>query len=146
MKYSLRMLIGISLWWAEGTKSKKDVRWKTAVSYPVEVTNTDPKIIQAFLFFLRKDIGIEENRLKIQIQIHQDNNEKECERYWSNITNVPINRFNKTIIRPIGHKPGKTKGTCKIRYVDKNAYLELTKILQHVQHVLAVNTGISAVG
>ena len=94
MKFHLRQIVGSILWWAEGTKSRKDKRWKKAVTYPVEITNTNPKIIQAFLNFLRKDIGIDVKKLKIQIQIHEDNDRIKCEIYWSEITNISLKRFN----------------------------------------------------
>jgi hypothetical protein len=56
MSYSKRELIAITLWWAEGTKSRRDTRWKNAVSYPIEVTNTNPAIIKIFIDFLREDL------------------------------------------------------------------------------------------
>jgi len=42
-------ITGLTIWWAEGSKSRRDVRWKNAVSYPIEVTNTDGRIILVFL-------------------------------------------------------------------------------------------------
>ena len=100
MKYTLRQIISIILWWTEGTKSYKDKRWKNVWIYNVDVTNTNPEIIKIFVDFLRKDIGIVESRLKLQLQIHEGDNQKELENYWSEITKIPHERFTKTIIRP----------------------------------------------
>lgn len=121
--------VAITLWWAEGSKSRRDVRWKSAVNYPVEVTNTNPAIIRLFLDFLRKGLEIDESRIRVQIQIHEGDNKLELEKYWSNITGIPRDNFNKTIVRPIGNKAGKTKGTCKVRFSDKQTYLKLKQIL-----------------
>ncbi|HBH46193.1 MAG: hypothetical protein A2445_00690 [Candidatus Jacksonbacteria bacterium RIFOXYC2_FULL_44_29] len=140
MEYALRQIIGLTLWWSEGTKSRRDKRWKKAVSYPVEITNTDPAIVKIFLAFLRNDVGINESRLKVQLQIHADNNQKDCEEFWSKVTQIPKLRFHKTIIRPIGNKPGKTMGTCKIRYHDKKTYNIVTNGLNQLLRQL--NSGV----
>jgi len=132
MERNLRKIVGLILWWTEGTKPRRDKRWRNAVSYVIEVTNTDARIIKLFLDFLRKDIGITEDRLKLQIQIHEDNNQNTCEEYWSKITHIPISRFNRTIIKPLGKKIGKTQGTCKIRYSDKSLFLRLADELQKI--------------
>lgn len=52
------------------------------------------------------------------------------EKYWSHITGVDLKNFNKTIIRPAGRKPGKSMGTCKVRFADKLTYQELEKLLR----------------
>ena len=131
MEYSLRQVVGIIIWWTEGTKAYRDKRWKSWI-YPVDVTNTNPEIIQSFLDFLRKDIGITEARLKLQLQIHDGDNQEEIEDYWSKATKIPRERFTKTIIRPTGHKIGKSMGTCKIRYSDKLTHLKLQSLLESV--------------
>ena len=132
MNMTTRQAAGISLWWAEGTKALRDKRWKAAMSYPVEVTNTDPQIITIFLEFLRKDIGVDEGKLRAQIQIHEGDSQPELETFWSEITDIPLEQFNKTIIRPIGNKPGKSRGTCKVRFGNKTIYLKLERMWQDI--------------
>jgi hypothetical protein len=123
-------LTGIILWWAEGTKSRLDKRWKTARSYPIELTNTNPAIIKIFVDFLREEMLVPNDKLRIQLQIHEGDNQQELEDYWSYITGVEKHNFNKTIVRPLGRKIGKSKGTCKVRFADKQRYLELEALLQ----------------
>lgn len=130
MRLNLRQIIGLIVWWTEGTKTYKDKRWKNSWFHHVEVTNTNHQIIQAFLNFLRKDIGVNESRLKLQLQIHEGDNKADLENFWSQMTSIPLSRFNKTIIRPKGRKIGKTKGTCKIRYCDKATQKKLTTYLE----------------
>ena len=131
MKYSLRQIVGIIIWWTEGTKAYKEKRWQSWI-YPVDVTNTNPEIINSFLDFLRGDISINESRLKLQLQIHEGDDQEEIENYWSKITKIPKTRFTKTIIRPRGNKIGKSVGTCKVRYSDKETYLKLEGFLKNV--------------
>ena len=115
-------IIGSILWWAEGSKSIKDKRWKNAVSYPIEITNTDPEIIKIFIQYITEIVGIPKDRLKVQLQIHANDNQSELEEYWSEVTGINLANFNKTIIRPIGNKPCKRNGTCKIRCYSKEFY------------------------
>ena len=68
MKYSKRQIVGIILWWTEGTKATKDKRFKNTWNYTVDMTNTDSRIIKLFLEFLRKDIKIDETRLKSEFE------------------------------------------------------------------------------
>ncbi len=129
MAHNRRELIGIILWWAEGTKSRRDTRWKNAVSYPVEITNTNEAIIKIFVDFLVEDLCVPVEKLRVQIQIHEGDNRVTLEKYWSNITGVPVTQFNKTIVRPPGKKVGKSKGTCKVRFADKLVYRQLEQRL-----------------
>ncbi len=132
MKLSSREIVGIILWWAEGSKSRQDKRWKNTKTYPIEVTNTNPLIIQSFLDFLRYDLQVSEQRLRVQIQIHEGDDQEQIEDFWSNLTNIPIANFHKTIIRPTGNKVGKSRGTCKIRFTDKMVYQKLEDLLRQV--------------
>lgn len=124
-----RQLISLIIWWCEGTKPRKDKRWKNVYTHPIEVTNCDPKIIKTFVNFLRNDLKIPEEKLHAQIQIHIGDNQEEIENFWSKISGIPINQFNKTIVRPKGNKPGKNKGTFKVRTYGQEAYKTLKKYL-----------------
>ena len=135
-KDKIRKMVGLILWWAEGTKSRRDKRGKNTWSYNVEVTNTNPRIIKHFLNFLRKDIGIDENRLKLQLQIHEGDDKSSVENFWSKFTEIPLHRFNNTFIRPKGNKVGKTQGTCKIRYSSKTTYKVIEEQLENLLNSL----------
>lgn len=122
----------LTLWWTEGTKARVSKRWQS-LNYSVEITNTDPTIISLFLKYLRDNLNVQNDRVKVQLQIHQGDNQDEFENYWQQVTKVPRNQFNKTIVRPIGNKVGKTKGTCKIRVHDKRLYLILVERLEKLR-------------
>ncbi len=125
-------IAGVMIWWSEGSKSRRDKRWKNAVSYPIEITNTNPDLIKVFLKYLIEIVGVPSNKIKVQIQIHANDNQKELESFWSNQTGIPISMFNKTIIRPVGNKPGKSRGTCKIRCYSKEFYAKIQSDLAEV--------------
>ena len=137
MVNNLRQILGTILWWAEGTKSRKDKRWKNCWTYNVEITNTNPEMIKIFLNFLRNDFEIDENKLKLQLQIHEGDNREQLEKFWQEISDIPRSRFNKTIVRSAGNKPGKTMGTCKIRYCDKKIYQQINDNLNRLLRKLS---------
>ncbi|MGI9027756.1 MAG: hypothetical protein ACR2FM_02845 [Candidatus Saccharimonadales bacterium] len=136
-------IIGLALWWAEGSKSRRDKRWKNAVSYPIEITNTDHRIIKIFLKYMIQEMKIDPRRFKLQLQIHEGDDQAQLEKYWSEVTNIPKKRFNKTIVRPLGNKSGKSKGTCKVRFSDKMVYNSLQ---QQLNLLLESIPGCGAVG
>lgn len=123
----------LSLWWTEGTKIRIDKRWKNTYNYSVEITNTDPEIISLFLKYLRECLSVQNEKIRVQLQIHQGDNQEEFENFWEEKTSIPRNQFNKTIVRPIGNKIGKSKGTCKIRVYDKKLYLRLSGLLEKLR-------------
>jgi len=129
MNHYMRTL-ALAIWWCEGTKPRKDKRWKNSYLYPIEVTNCDPKLIKIFSNFLKEVIKIPNSKLKGQLQIHEGDNKQEIENYWSNEIGIPLSQFNKTIIRKIGNKPGKNYGTFKLRTYGKDLYNKLKNQLE----------------
>lgn len=132
--------IALIIWLCEGTKIRKDKRWKNAYSHAIEVTNTNPVIIKIFLDFLRKNLQVPSGKLHGQVQIHEGDDQTEVEKFWSKITGIPLAQFNKTIIRKQGIKIGKTKGTFKVRVYDKLTYQKLYELL--VLELQGLNIGV----
>jgi hypothetical protein len=85
-----------------------------------------------FLKYLRDILHIPESRIKFQLQIHEGDNQIELEKYWSQELKLSLNQFQKTIIRPTGNKIGKSQGTGKVRFADKNTYLMLQSKLEEL--------------
>jgi len=83
-------LIGVILYWAEGTKEKD--------YYPgsqLQFSNMDPNIIKVFLVWLLKVCKIDKNMIVFNIFLHQThkNRVEEIRRYWSKITAFPVENF-----------------------------------------------------
>lgn len=125
-----RLTIALMLWWCEGTKRRRDKRWKNAYLYPIEITNTNPRIIKIFTDFLREDLKVPNGKLKGQIQIHEGDNQEKVEKYWSKILDIPRSQFNKTIVRPKGNRPRDNNGTFKLRTYDKALFKKLEILLK----------------
>lgn len=134
MDFSKRELniLGASLYVCEGSKLRVDNNGKK--TYSMEFTNNDPRLIKAFLKFLRTNIKVEENRIKAQLFIYPDHNEQEIVNFWSRISQIPKSRFNKVIhlIQRSGRFKPSIYGTFKVRYHHKEHFLILKGIIDKV--------------
>ncbi len=125
-------IIGASLYLCEGTKER--LVMKNRKIFAVEFTNTDPRVIKMFMLFLRRIIIPDEERVKAELFLYPDLNEKLLKNYWSKVTNIPLNRFQKTIFFKkktslFKHNP---LGTIKIRYSHKEHFLKIKGIINSV--------------
>ena len=136
-----RKTIALIIWWCEGTKSRRDFRWKNAYLYPIEVTNSDDRIVKIFADFLRDDLKVPNSKLRGQIQIHEGDNQKKYEDHWCRAIGISKSQLNKTIVRARGNKPGKNKGTFKLRVYNKELYNKLSKMLQ--EKLKSVDRGVA---
>jgi hypothetical protein len=107
-------LVGTALYWAEGYKKGKS---------QIEFVNSDPKIIALMMRFFREILKAREEKFKLSLILHPGLNEKEAKEFWSSITGIPINQFNKSYIKVSKSSTGKMhnplyKGTLKIRISD----------------------------
>lgn len=81
------LLIGTALYWGEGTKSKK--RSFT----PLVFCNSDPKMVQIFMKFVREVLLIEEKKIRSGIHLYATISENKARKFWSKVTGLPTNRF-----------------------------------------------------
>ncbi|OGZ64603.1 MAG: hypothetical protein A3A98_03555 [Candidatus Staskawiczbacteria bacterium RIFCSPLOWO2_01_FULL_40_39] len=83
-------LIGISLYWAEGSK-EKEYRPGSRVVF----SNSDPHMIKVFLRWLLEVIKISEQKIYFAIYIHEShkNRLEEVKNYWQTKTGFPIESF-----------------------------------------------------
>ncbi len=95
----------------EGSKSIKD---------SVTFTNSDPSLIQTFLYLFRKSFEIDEGKLRVLMHLHDYHNEIKQKHFWSKITKIPIERFLKTFNKDNTglYKKENYQGCIQIRYHD----------------------------
>ncbi len=82
------ILLGSALYWAEGGKSDKNRMFN--------FYNSDPEMIKVMLVFLRRVCKIPEQKLRGHLHIHPHMDVAQVEKFWSNITNIPLSQFYKT--------------------------------------------------
>lgn len=106
-KLLLLFFIGIGLYLGEGTRKGK---------YNVALGNTNPKILRAFLLFLRNICGVAEDRVFAELNIFDDVDQKEVISFWSQSVGISKKQIKYTIVR-------KSKGGS---YKNKSKYGTLT--------------------
>ncbi|MBM4177295.1 helix-turn-helix domain-containing protein [Candidatus Gribaldobacteria bacterium] len=84
-------IAGVAMYWAEGYTYSSGCQFG--------FTNSDPVIIKLILKWLKNICGISKDRIALAVRMNQEHKERilEIESYWSKITGLPINQFNKTI-------------------------------------------------
>ncbi len=126
------MFLGAALYASEGTRARIYKNGKKIFS--IEFTNKNPKLIKVFIKFLREIIEADEQRIKAELFIYPDHDEKRLISYWSRLTKIPKERFNKTIRlrqKNIKYIPNPL-GTLKIRYHHKEHFHKLQSIIDNV--------------
>ncbi len=101
-------VLGLGLYWGEGDHRLENGK--------VSLVNTDPKIIRLFGEFLRKVLGVPEEKIRAWLILYPDLSEKKCKNFWSEVSGVSLERFRKTqFIR--GRHPTRrtTHGMCTIQ-------------------------------
>src|SRR3989344_912760 len=82
---------GLFLYWGEGTKVK--------LSSEAILSNTNPAILKAFIYWLENSFNIDRNDIKIRLQLYKDMNSLKEINYWSKILNIDFCQFRKPYIK-----------------------------------------------
>lgn len=109
------------LYWAEGSKTQSSVGF----------TNSDPKMISAFISLLRKSFfGLDESKFRCLVHIHEYHDDQKIRQFWSAITNIPLSQFQNSYLKPHTSKRKKTgyHGTLSLRYYDSRVVQKLKAI------------------
>ena len=109
------------IYWCEGAKLYND-------HGGFGLTNSDPRLIRAFLKLFRSAFVIDETKFRVYVHLHSYHSEKKQIDFWSSVTGVPKSQFRKSFIK---QESGITKresyqGCIMLRYNDK---MMLRKIL-----------------
>ena len=112
--------MGIMLYWAEGDKSLRLER--------VAFTNSDPLMIKLMMKWFREICYVPEDKFRIRVQIMTLHDRDTTEQFWSELTNVPLTKFNKIVIKPTslkGKRNPSYMGTCTIFISNKNIFRKI---------------------
>lgn len=86
------LILGTSLYWAEGYKKPKVHNGKELTHHGVSLTNSDPFLIKIFLRFLREYCNVPEEKIKAGLRIFEHHNADELLNFWKKETKIlPIN-------------------------------------------------------
>jgi hypothetical protein len=90
-RYSQELLkiVGTALYWAEGYNASRS---------SIIFANTDPRMIRLIMLFFRQVCKVPESKFRGKVAIHPHLNAKKAEKYWSNISGIPLRLFNKPLL------------------------------------------------
>jgi transcriptional regulator with XRE-family HTH domain len=115
-------LIGVGLYWAEGTKDKPYKRRESLL-----FINSDPDVIRLYLRWLEL-LGVGPERLRFRLSIHESADVAGAERYWADLVGADSSSFHRTTLKK--HNPKTVRKNtadayrgCLIVYVTKSADL-----------------------
>ena len=111
----LLFLPGLMLYWAEGAKSNETIKF----------SNSDPLMIEFMMRWFREICKVPEKKFRIALHVHSLHCRKDVEKYWSKITDVSLNQFQKTYVKPTSLGQRKNilyNGTCVICVFDKDLF------------------------
>jgi len=125
-------IIGSMLYWAEGRKRGKQI---------IGFSNSDPDMIKIMMKFLRKVCKVPEEKFRGHIHTHSHLLAKKSERYWSGISDIPLNQFFKTYSKPSISSQGKMDklpyGTFEINVCDTGLFLT---IMGWIRKIIKLNS------
>ena len=84
-------LLAIGLYIGEGKKQS---------DADVSLSNTDPRVIQVFLRFLRQVCRVEESKIWAWLNVFDDVDLVAAQEYWQAVTGLPEAQFYKATVRP----------------------------------------------
>ena len=87
------LIAGAIAYWCEGAKSKPYHRQERVV-----FINSDPGLIEFFLRFLR-EAGVEPNRLRFRVHIHETADVAAAEQFWCSVTAADPGQFQRTTLK-----------------------------------------------
>ncbi len=108
-------IAGLLLYWGEGNKT---------TPYSTILSNSNPLMIKFFVYWLTSVFQVPTSKIRIKIHLYQDMDEQKEIDFWSNLTKIPIEQFNKpyikqTTIAGLTYK-GFNHGTCNIMVHDRD--------------------------
>jgi len=74
------LLVGLMLYWAEGSRKNKHV---------IQMANLDYRLILLFIKFLKRICGVKEEKICLNIQLYRRFDTEHTKNYWSRILKVP---------------------------------------------------------
>ena len=113
-------LSGLCLYWAEGDKNQLE---------RVKFTNSDERMIAIMMFWFREICCVPEDKFRIALHIHTLQISDNVEQFWSKITGIPINQFQKTYVKATTlhyRRNALYNGTCAIVVSDRSLFRKIS--------------------
>jgi len=122
-------IAGTALYWGEGTKKSSGLSF----------SNSDVKLVEFMMKWIREVCGVSDNRIKAYLYLHTGLDEEKMKKYWSKIINIPLAQFNKTTFKQEGsasrkYSEDKYKGTIKIHVSSEDLKHKVISWIEQLQY------------
>ncbi len=123
-------LLGMFLYWGEGTKAKNT---------SVALTNTNPAMVKFFINWL-DSFNVQRKKLKVKLYLYSDMNINKSIAFWSKELRIPVSQFTKPYIKKtnlasITYKNGFGKGTCCVMFDNRDLLEYIIMGLKYISEV-----------
>ena len=127
------MLMAAALWLGEGAREEQVLK----------LGNSDPRIIRGWLSILRLAFEIDESKLAAQLALTEGMPESELRTFWSEVTGIPQDRFNKSSIKagPAPREREGYKGVCVVIYYSSDLRRRIGALAFQVLERLGSSSG-----
>ncbi len=95
ISYNDLLIVGVSLYWAEGYKRLKIKNGKEITSHIIGFTNSDPDMVLTFITFLKRILKVPEEKIFVEMRLFSHMDSKEAVNYWKDITGLAESQFKK---------------------------------------------------
>ncbi len=136
------LLIGVALYWAEGYKRLKRVNGREITAHSVSLTNSDPEIVSSFIQFLCKSLGVDREKIVIEMRLFEHIDANKAIEYWSHITGLSRSQFRKPLYPVSSASKGKRPknrlpyGTVQVIVSDTKLFHRLLGLIQGLKDKL----------
>ena len=120
-------ITGTALYWGEGNKSQG-----------LAFSNSDPELVKFMMKWFREICQVPNKKIRAYLYLHTGQDEEKMKKYWSKITKIPLNQFNKTIFKQEGsasrkYSQDQYKGTIKIQIFDEDLKHKILTWIEQLQ-------------
>lgn len=127
-------LVGLFLYWAEGTKSRKG---------GLELTNTNPGMLQFFIKWLEL-FEFPKSTLRAHLHLYSDMNIKKQTQFWAKTLGLSTSQFRNPYIKEnlstsITYKTGFGQGTCSITAGNTELFNQIIMGIKYIQEMNAID-------
>lgn len=119
-------IAGVVLYLCEGTKTDYS---------RIVLTNTDPKVIKFFIWWMNIFLDIPKNKIKVALHLYEGMNLEKEFNFWKNGLEISKGQFFKTSVRKLrkssfSYGESFRHGTCKIYFGDAGKKREIMMAIQ----------------
>lgn len=111
------------LYWAEGSKSRNQLRF----------SNSDPEMVRFFVRFLKAYFGLGDADIRIKCHLFADHlaRQREVEAFWLDVAGVPRSCLHKSMVNAYS-RDSQRKRLNKLPYGTCHVVVSRTRVTQHI--------------